>query len=483
MTKKAGFLLSDWAALGFALGFEVVIHVFHLFPLSIHLGQGTVPWLMARHGVLYQTILEHRPPLTAWVVYLVQPLFRGDTLLTVMVLHIVCMVVTTVLLFWAARRLDIPYAASLTVLYFALLEPIFCPIAFYFEVVQGLLYAGVFLLLMQSINTRQTLLGTGVLLGLAFFAKQQAIFVIGWVLLWVWWKNRKWQEVMICAVGVALPSIVIWGSYIAAGKWDDYYYWNFTFNARYGQTSFVAPTGDFLRRMILTQGWLFPLALMALRKGKEYWLLVGMGLAAQATHYPRSSEMHAGAALPMISLAFGAVAASLLPRTSKWREWSLETLLTSGLLLVVLAAILSNAVTRFVPSSAGFQAVLGKSEFDDITAWMETHAEPGDSLYVLPASDSTAQLHPLTGLEPPGTWAIGNVYVHAPHFVTDRLLAEWDSTPPTWLIWFPEMTEELSSVYFQPLIDFMFTDYDEVARFDDLPFYGEAVIWQKKSSF
>lgn len=458
---------------------EAMMHGFRLFPLSIHLGQGAVPWLMAHNRVLYQTILEHRPPLTAWMVYAVQPLFQGDSLLTVLVLHTLLVMSITLLVFWLAQRTMIPYAGTLAIVYYALLNPVFNPVAFYFEVVQGLFYGVVLLLIMKSTPAKWELFWAGVMLGLAFFTKQQAVVVSGWVLVWTWWNNRTWRDTAACAAGIALPVIVIWGGYVVTGRWDDYYYWNFTFNVQHGQDALLLPTGDFLRRMILTQGWLFPLALMALKqRNKSYWLLVGIGLAAQATQYPRSSELHAGAALPVVSIAFGIVAASLLPKSWNWREWTSETLLATSILALVLAAILTNVATRFIPSPAGFQAILGQSEFDGITAWLDDQADQNDTLYILPASDSTAQLHPLTGLAPPGTWAIGNQYGHAPPFVTERLLAEWQIAPPTWLIWFPAMTDEVSPVYFQSLFDFMEAHYKPVMQFDDLPFYGDAIVYR-----
>ena len=80
---------------------------------------------------------------------------------------------------------------------------------------------------------------------------------------------------------------------------------------------------------------------------------------------------------------------------------------------------------------------MGYDEFDELVAELSARQEPGDTLFVLPQTDSTPQLHPRTGMPPPGTWIKGWRWYFRPDFVLPALLDEWESAPPTWMVVFP----------------------------------------------
>lgn len=462
-------------AVGAVLLLKIISHRFVLFPLSVHVGQATVPWLMAHDRPLYVTILEHRPPLSAWVVAAVQPLLGGDTIATVRILHLVTILATIVLIYEVTRRLLNETAGVLAVIWFALLESIFVNIAFYFEVIQGLMYIGAAAVLLRPTVRRSSLFAAGVLLGAALLTKQQAVVVIFWVLVWIGGRWRNLSRATIAGIGVLAPLALAVFYFALDGRLDELYYWTVTFNATYAEKPAMIG-GDFARRLILTQGWLLPFALIALRERR--WgdaLIVGIGIAAQAVQFPRGGEIHAAAALPFASVAFGVVIARLIPQDR--RRLTAQDLVSLGMAAVICLAILTNVVTSHIPSPAGAGAILGASDLKPVAEWVRRHSRDGDTIYILPSSDSTAQLHLLTGMLPPGTWAPGNEFLHSDPLVNDRLLTEWSSGPPTWIIWFPELMAG-TEPYFQPLLDFLHDHYDSAVRLEALPFYGEVLIYR-----
>jgi hypothetical protein len=471
-----------WSIVGAVLIFKIISHALVLFPISINLGQGAVPWLMGQGKILYRDIFEHRPPLTAWIVALAQGLFRGDTLLTVRMLHLLTVLITMVLIYVVVRRLGASItAAVLAVLYFAALESVFVNTAFYYEVVQGALYIGAACLLVRENTRRWEYFAAGLLLGLAFLTKQQAALAVALALLWLWWAKRSLRDVALLTLGAAIPVGALAALYALGGLWQEFYFWNVTFNAQFAGGVAGAINGDFFRRMLLTHGWMLPFAFLAFKGNKRYWLILGLGLIAQTAQLPRLGEIHAAAGLPLLCVETGIVLASLAPLLRKWRAWTPESATAVGLSAVLLVGMGFNVMTSYIPTPAGFRAILGVTEFSDLDVWLRAHASPGDTLFVLPASDSTAQVQMLTGLLPPGTWVIGNHYEFGAPFVIDTLLREWQTAPPTWVILFPDIVKEEAPPGAKPLLDFVNTRYEVRQAFGVLPFYGEALALHLKA--
>ncbi len=469
-----------WIAVGLVLLVVTVSQALVLYPVSIQVGQGTIPWLMAHDKVLYRDIFEHRPPLTAWIVFAVQPLLNGDTIGTVRVLHLLASLVTIILVYVATRKLSgSTLAGVLAVVYFAALESVFDKVLFYFEAVQGLFFIAAIALLVREKINRPGLFVAGLLLGLAVLTKQQAILAAGFAVVWVGITRRSWRDAAVVGLGVALPVAVVLALYTTV--WDDFYFWNVTFNIDYFDTGAASGwSGDLVRRMILSYGWLIPFGFVALRRSSAYWLVAGMGVAALTALYPHAGEEHAAAALPVVCVAFGVVLSLLVKPVAAWRTWSSQTAALAGVVAMVLLAISTNVLTSYVPTEAGFRAILGRDMFGPVVGWLGDHAAPGDTLFVIPSTDTNSQLHPLTGMAPPGTWVTGNKFGLAPPFVVARLLDEWEHTPPTWVVLFPDMLAQSIPAQAQPMIDFVMTQYDVEQRFGPLPFYGAVEILHLK---
>lgn len=130
------------------------------------------------------------------------------------------------------------------------------------------------------------------------------------------------------------------------------------------------------------------------------------------------------------------------------------------------------------PQPLGIGATLGYDEFWPVVAALKPHQQPGDTLFILPEADSTPQLHPMTGLLPPGTWIKGWTWYLEQTGMAERLLAEWEAQPPTFIVVFPALYEG-SRPGIDPLLAFTEAHYEEIDR---APVYlhGEAIIYKRR---
>jgi hypothetical protein len=107
-------------------------------------------------------------------------------------------------------------------------------------------------------------------------------------------------------------------------------------------------------------------------------------------------------------------------------------------------------------------------------------ARPEDTLFVLPETDNTPQLHELAGLMPPGTWVPTYPWLLRSG-LADRLLSEWSTDPPTYIIYFPQLADPIGHDL-EPMIHFMEAHYSMVTRVDGITFCGDALIYRLSST-
>ncbi len=94
--------------------------------------------------------------------------------------------------------------------------------------------AGILLLLKAEETARwSTLLWSGILLGLAFVMKQQAIFFLAFAIIYLGWRTKSWRKLVLLLVAMALPygltCLVLW----RAGVFDRFWFWTFTYAQDY----------------------------------------------------------------------------------------------------------------------------------------------------------------------------------------------------------------------------------------------------------
>ena len=202
--------------------------------------------------------------------------------------------------------------------------------------------------------------------------------------------------------------------------------------------------GDLLRKLLLSNMLVFPFVLLALRRaGNRRRLLITLiWLATLVVLYPRFGEIHAMGHLPFTAVMSGIVLAKALPELSEWRAWDAPRLALAGLSVGIGIGWLWTGAASYLHTPLGPGAILAYDEFEPLAAQLNQRKEAGDTLFALPETDSTPQLHPLTGMPAPGLWVKGWRWYFRPERVRQRLAAEWEFDPPTWIVVFPALIRD-----------------------------------------
>lgn len=108
---------------------------------------------------------------------------------------------------------------------------------------------------------------------------------------------------------------------------------------------------------------------------------------------------------------------------------------------------------------------------------LESFSQADDTLFILPETDSTPQLHVLSGLQPPGTWVKGwSWYLRAPN-VIDMLVNEWTEQPPNFIVVFPDLLEP-SQAEVKRLMTFLNMNYQYVEWVEMVENHGDALLYR-----
>jgi hypothetical protein len=454
----------------------------HLLALTVsaHSGQLAIPMMMNEGRLLFGTVLEQHAPAASLISAAAQRLLPLDPLTIARGLHLALISATTLLVFGLAQRLaQAPLAGLLAAVVYAWWLPVYGNILFYFDTLLALaLLLALWLLLGQPRASR--LLLAGLLAGAATLAKQHAWAAVGVMLLWVLWQHRArglWFAAGVVAGPLALMAVVA-----AQGNLATYIYWNWTFNFS-GLMDSLPPTGDFVRKVALSNLFVPAFALLAVRpQRRRVWLLVLLvGLAAMATMVPRFGIIHVTAHLPFSALAAGVVLAEVLAAVElRWQRLlqpsAPAAALTGGLVAVGVAWAWTGAAPYF-PTEYPRGTTPAYDEFALVAQALAAQAEPGDTLFVLPETDSTPNLHAMTRLLPPGTWVKGwRWYFEAPG-IRDQLLAEWQTTSPDFIVVFPDLLV-VGQPGIAPLVAFAEARYTLAQRIPAVIGHGDALIYR-----
>ncbi|GAB4574851.1 MAG: hypothetical protein Kow0077_23430 [Anaerolineae bacterium] len=188
-------------------------------------------------------------------------------------------------------------------------------------------------------------------------------------------------------------------------------------------------------------------------------------------------------ALPTLAIMSGTVGAKIITRIH-WhyslRNWlqksSVEHVILSGMVLTVMGGWVVTGVSPYW----GPRETPGYSEFVPIVERLRLSGVPGDTLFILPETDSTPQIHAMAEMLPPGLWVKGwEWYLRAPS-ITDRLLSEWASIPPDFIVYFPELALEQRPAI-DMLLQFLYANYCPIITFSNIKHHGEAIIYRLKT--
>jgi hypothetical protein len=478
--------VSSRAAYGGLLLILVAQALLHLFVLTIssHSGQLAIPMMMNEGRLLFGSVLEQHAPAASLISAAAQRLLPLDPLVIAKGLHLALISATTVLVFALAQRLaQAPLAGLLAAAAYAWWLPVYGNILFYFDTLLAFLLFSAVWLLLGSPGTARLLLA-GLLAGMATLAKQHAWGAVAVLLLWVLWQRRA--RGLAFAVGVAAGPLALVAVVAAQGNLANYLYWNWAFNFS-GLMDSLLPTGDFVRKVALSNLFVPAFGLLALHPARrQQWLPVLLvGLAAMATMLPRFGIIHVTAHLPFSALAAGVVLHHLLAGVQplRWQRISQLSAPSAGLAGVLLAAGAAWAWTGaapYFPTDYPRGTTPAYDEFAPVAQALAGQAQPDDTLFVLPETDSTPNLHAITRLLPPGTWVKGwHWYFEAPG-IRDQLLAEWQAAPPDFIVVFPDLLE-VGQPGIAPLVAFAEARYTLAERIPAIIGHGDALIYRLNS--
>ena len=423
---------------------QALVHLFWLSP-SVHSGQVAIPWMMNQGSALFDTIWEQHAPGSSLLGAAAQRLLAIDPALLVKLLNTLLVVALTFMIYWLARRLaGAASAGLLAALVWAWWAPVYGNVMLYFDTLLALCLLAALLIFYRNAerpSPRHVLL-MGLLMGAATLFKQHAWLAVALAGCWLLLTDRCLKTALLFAAGALALPLLQWLALLAQGLIDSYVYWNWTFNLS-GTMDGEPLDGDLLRKLLLSNMLVFPFILLALRgAGRRTLLLALIWLATLVTLYPRFGEIHAMAHLPFAAVMSGIALAKALPALSNWRAWDSSRLALAGLSIGIGIGWLWTGAAAYLHIPLGPGSILAYDEFGPLAAELNQRKTAGDTLFALPETDSTPQLHPLTDMLAPGLWVKGWRWYFRPERVLQRLTAEWKSNPPTWIVVFPALIRE-----------------------------------------
>lgn len=421
--------------------FQALSHLFWLSPAA-HSGQLAIPWMMNRGKTLFADIWEQHAPGSSLLGAAAQALLPTvDPALLVKILNTALVVALTLLIYHLAARLSgKPSAGALAALYWVWWEPVYGNIMLYFDTLLALcvLLALIVYYGAEGVLSLKRIALMGLFMGAATLFKQHAWLAVALVSLWLIFAEDRRSALVYALAALVLPGLQ-WLALAAGGLLDSYIFWNWTFNL-HGFMDGVPLDGDLFRKLLLGNLLVFPFALLALRRDKRRLLLLALvWLAALTVLYPRFGEIHGMGQLPFAAVMSGMVLAWALPLVRNPRQWQPAQTVFTGLALGIGIGWLWTGAVTYIPTALGPGATLGYDEFDEAVAQLLFESGPEETLFVLPETDSTPQLHARAGLLPPGVWIKGWRWYFRPDFVLPALIDGWSRQPPTWVVVFPDM--------------------------------------------
>jgi len=458
---------------------QVLTHLFWLSP-SAHSGQVAIPWMMNQGSALFDAIWEQHAPGSSLLGAAAQRLLDIDPALLVKLLNTLLVVALTVMVYWLAKMLaGSAWAGLLAALVWAWWEPVYGNVMLYFDTLLALCLLAALLIYFRSAerpSPRQIML-MGLLMGAATLFKQHAWLAVAIAGCWLLLSERNLKVVLVFAAGALALPLLQWLTLLAQGSLESYIYWNWTFNLS-GTMDGEPLDGDLLRKLLLSNLLVFPFALLALRGTRKSKLLLPLiWLATLVTLYPRFGEIHAMAHLPFAAVMSGLVLAKALPELPNWRDWDTPRLALAGLSIGIGIGWLWTGAASYLHTPLGPGAILAYDEFGALAAELKARKADGDTLFALPETDSTPQLHPLTNMPAPGIWVKGWRWYFRPERVRQRLSAEWESAPPTWIVVFPALIRD-DNIGIQALLAIVEARYEQQFIGEEIYGHGRPEVYR-----
>ncbi|NPV66809.1 MAG: hypothetical protein HPY64_06655 [Anaerolineae bacterium] len=459
---------------------QAISHLTLLHP-SAHSGQLAIPWLLNQGLMLFDQVVEQHAPGGSLLVALFQQLLPLPPLTTVQLLNLILVLSMSLLIYVLTFQLEGRHAAVFALIFWTIWEPVYNNILFYYDALVGLcLILATIIWLRLRYHDRSFIapMLVGLVLGGGTLFKQHGWISVGLFGTWLVWNERN--RIFPYLFGVLLLPVICVIFFAIQGHLEAYLYWNWTYNL-----AGLMPTGEFsggfLRKLLFTAILGLSYVVLVLRmKGPERSvriLVLLMGLGGTTTLIPRGDEYHVMGVLPIVSVISGSVLSWIIPSKKELSDWlqtgDPKTSILYGIMgVVALAWSLTIVAPYFGPKTTP-----AHDEFLPLAQELRTISQPGDTLFVLPETDSTPQIHLLTEMLPPGLWVKGWAWYFEAPGVTERLLNEWTQSPPDYVVIFPDLLGA-GAPGIVPLVEFVNAKYAQVGDVINVDYHGPAVIYQ-----
>ncbi len=224
-------------------------------------------------------------------------------------------------------------AGAVAALFYLAWSGVFGYWAMYYNLVLGLLYLLLFLLLARPVARQSawSMLLCGCLAGVAVLVKQHAVFLIFPLAYWLYLQVRVYAKLpaqtMRMATAFVLGFVLCTGAYLfyydaQASRWDEFVYWTFTYNVvgDYSSQGIKLPSTSEIRTVLpaLLLAIPFVFGLFTIRvadrrlpRSTALWLIIFAAVAI-APLYPRYSSRHLASVAPFLAMMSGLAVAQAL---------------------------------------------------------------------------------------------------------------------------------------------------------------------------
>jgi len=479
-------------ALFVVLVFQLVMHLMWL-PLLTSVGQLTMPWLMTQGMTLYKDIRIGYNPGTAVVLAAAMRILPLEPLTALRLMDTLLVMVISVAVFWVAYQLSGRRysAAVIAVLVWTLWEPIWGNTMFYPDKFLGLfplLTIGCWIVTEERSSGWLAPFLAGLMLGAGFMVKQHGLAMAGlfgiWLVIFGRTRRSSLQNILAYCLGFAVLPVLAAAIIILQGNLQTYAFWAYTVHFL-AERPTLPLSGDFLRRVALSEVFVPAFLLMALRNKEDRsrsLQVTFLWVGAHALVFPRWGDNNLGTQLPLTATMSGIAIASTLPDFRGFSRSCFQGLNQSQVVLLGITVMLAvtwlfTGLIAYIPNPMGRLATPGYTEFEEVASILRTHQKSGDTLGIIPESDATSQLHVHTGMLPVGNlyYQGGGIFLPVTNIVGD-ILGSWQQNPPTFIVYVPDETVALVP-YIDPLVDFMQAHYEEVASVPDVLYHGDVFIY------
>ncbi len=424
----------------------------YLLALPLSLGPRVIlqPWLLASGYVPYEQIVDLHPPLMPMLLAAMRVGVPDGLLLAKLVL-VFLLSLSTVLVYFAARRSAGPLAGLFAVLFLVLWSPSVEGGKLWYESFLAPLYVMSLFFFDAPRRPFRSWLLAGLLCGVAVLVKQHAALGVAafglWNLALGRRQGRSWQclrrECVALVIGFLLPLAALLGwQALRAGNLSGLFHWTVEY-VLFGDYRQMARHGFSLAQLgrVLPAFLLLPLALFVLpqrwKKGDPDGAKIGWGvvllLVGSFTLYPRYAPFHLQAVLPVLAW-LSAVGLVLL-----WRSLGRtgRRVLAGAVSLLVLCWIFTaGSVYRSLFASGPGRRIWEYSDLATLETQLEAQIGPAGSIYLLPDDEATANLYYRLGRLPPRYWVFGYPW-YLTGAVERQMLSALREASPQWIVYFP----------------------------------------------